>query len=129
MKDFLKKLIANKETEINNLRAKIKSAKTADEVRALGETLDKIWQELNDAKTQLEELDKSKEGEESGDGAKAGEASGEEGRSLNPMATFSMGTIQRRKKEDVFGTNEYRMAFKSYVQRGTPVLGATQVLL
>lgn len=121
MKDFLKKLIVNKEAEADNLRTKIKRAQTADEVRALGETLNKILQELDDAKKQLEELDKSKEGEDSRDGANAGEASGEEGRSLNPMATFSMATIQRRKKEDVFGTTEYRMAFKSYVQRGTPI--------
>ena len=68
MRKFLLKLIKAKEDKVQELRASIKEAKTADEVRALGETLDAILSELDDAKKQLAELDDDGDDGDDGDG-------------------------------------------------------------
>ena len=53
MKDFLKKLIAKKEQEVKAIRSKIKASESAQEVRELGETLQAVLDELNEARTSL----------------------------------------------------------------------------
>ena len=129
MKEFLQKLIERKEQEANNLRQKIKGAKTADEVRSLGETLNAVLEELQDAKKQLDELDDDGSGDSEGSGASGG--TGEEGRStFNPaaaaapmhrVASAAMNIGTRNKEEDPYATMEYRQAFKKYVQTGVPI--------
>lgn len=57
MKDYLEKVINAKTEEVENIRNQVKSSESADEVRSLGETLDKVLSELNDAKEQLSKLD------------------------------------------------------------------------
>ena len=57
MKDFLKKLIAKKEQEVKTIRSNIKASESAQEVRELGETLQAVLDELNEAKDKLAELD------------------------------------------------------------------------
>lgn len=128
MKEFLQKLIERKEQEANNLRKKIKGAQTADEVRSLGETLNAVLEELQDAKKQLDELDDDGSGDDEGSGASGG---GEEGRSafnpaaatmpMNKVASVAMNTRTRSKEEDPYATMEYRQAFKKYVQTGAPI--------
>ena len=128
MKKFLQGLIARKTEEVKELRAKIKQAETADEVRSLGETLDKVLEELQAAKDQLDELDDdgNEEDEDGGTQAKPGNA---EGRSaFNPTAASDLTTVgsfqmTRRANEnkDPYATMEYRTAFKAYVQKGTPI--------
>ena len=53
MKEYLEKVINAKTKEAEDIRAEVKKAETADEVRALGETLEKVLAELNDAQEQL----------------------------------------------------------------------------
>ena len=79
MKDFLEKLIANKEEKANEIREAVKKAETADEVRALGDQLEAVNEEIRAAKEQLAELKQP------------------EDRSFNPMATF--GTASKDDKE------------------------------
>lgn len=64
MKDYLEKVINAKTTEAEDIRGKVKTAETADEVRALGETLDKVLAELNDAKEQLAKLEEEQPNDE-----------------------------------------------------------------
>lgn len=130
MRKFLRNLINKKETEAAELRNKIKAATTADEVRALGETLNAVLDELNDAKKQLEEIDKQGDGNGEGNGAAAGEGEGEgrnampagvQVRGGNPLASYGQAQPQQRANEDPFATMEYRQAFKAYVQNGTAI--------
>lgn len=132
MKEFLKKLIERKEQEAKNLRQKIQGAQTADEVRALGDTLNAVLEELQDAKEQLDELDDDG-GNGSGngdDGGTSGGAAGEGRSAFNPAAAVApptrvasgmMNNGRRNQEEDPYATMEYRQAFKRYVQRGTPI--------
>lgn len=64
MKDYLEKVITAKTEQAENLRAEVKTAETADEVRALGETLEVVLRELDEAKEQLANLDEEQPSEE-----------------------------------------------------------------
>lgn len=57
MKEYLEKIINAKTEEVENIREKVKTSDSADEVRSLGETLEKVLGELNEAKEQLSKLD------------------------------------------------------------------------
>lgn len=112
MKDFLKKLIANKEARATELRQLIKDATTADEVRSLGDGLNGILNEITEARAELTKLDNPEGSATQGDNS----------RGMNPMATFGTASNgQTRGQEDVFDSMEYRTAFKNYVQRGTTI--------
>lgn len=127
---FLRNLIAKKEREAAELRKKIKAGTTADEVRALGDTLNAVLEELNDAKQQLA---KEEEKQGDGDGAAATGDNGEgEGRSANDLAgaqvrngniiaSYGQQPQQQRENADPYATIEYRQAFKAYVQNGTVI--------
>jgi HK97 family phage major capsid protein len=135
MRDFLKKLIKAKEDKANELRAAIKAAETADEVRALGETLDTVLSELQDAKDQLAELDGEGEGEgdtgtnanESDDSQRSNIPEGAEYRGFNPLARFNQNV--KRTAENPLDSMEYRQAFMKYVQTGEWNYRADETLL
>ena len=117
MKTFLENLITKKKTEVANLRAKIKDAQTADEVRALGETLQSVLDELKDAEAKLAE----QEDEGEGNGAAASNEPAGEGRGVNPMREFrSLANYAGNGNgaADYTETREYRSAFQSYIATG-----------
>lgn len=127
---YLQNLITAKEKRAAELRKLIKESNDANEVRALGETLDTILEELRNAKEQLENLDD----EGDGNGAEGGQV-GNEGRSANPAAPAARpvnpmrefrsvaqyGQQQPGQTDDPTNTNEYRSAFRAFVMRGTPI--------
>lgn len=129
MKKFLEKLIAAKEARAAELRELIKKSEDVNEVRALGDTLQTVLDELNDAKTQLASLDddgNDDDGNGEGRSAGAGDlgARGAQnlgGAAFNPVAAFGQnGGQQRSANADPLSTMEYRNAFKAFVQNGTP---------
>lgn len=77
MKDFLEKLIANKEERANEIKEAVKTAETADEVRSLGDELEAVNEEIRDAKEQLAKLEQEKQPEQRG---------------FNPLAAFGLET-------------------------------------
>ena len=122
MREFLKRLIAAKEKRAAELRNMIKGAQTADECRALGETLDAVLEELADAKRQLEDLGDD-DGDGNGQGAAAGQEPAGEGRSASPVNAMrefrSLANYQQpAQDEDRTNSVEYRTAFMNYVCRG-----------
>lgn len=130
MKEFLKRLIASKKTEIDATREKVKSSDSADEVRSLGETLDKLKTELDEAEAKLAELEeeetKAAEDEEeekpTEEQKPAEDEEEDEKRSFNPLATYKIDggvKMEERKTVDALSTMEYRSAFKDFVQKGT----------
>lgn len=97
MKKFLEELIAAKEKRAAELKAKIKEAGTADEVRSLGDDLEAINAEIANAKAQLANVDET--------------------RGFNPMGQFVTRTATKE-ETDALSTMEYRTAFMDYVQKG-----------
>ena len=120
MKEFLKKLIKMKEERAKELRALIEKSEDVKEVRALGDTLQKVLDELNDAKSQL-----AKGEEEENNAASAGEGRSAQvaGAAFNPVATFTRGASANEpaKEVDNYDTPEYRKAFMNFVCRGTVI--------
>lgn len=110
MKEFLQNLIKNKEARANELRKLIQAATTADEVRSYGNELTTVENELREAKVQLQQF-------EARNVTKEPSANG-----FNPSATVATVQMNQRKStEEKFGTMEYRMAFKKYVQTGEAI--------
>lgn len=128
MKDFLNKIIANKTKEAESIRSKIKASESADEVRSLGETLQAVLDELNEAKAKLDELDKEDDkGDESNDsgdeGATANEGEGESASrsAFNPMKAIGGANMKGNQIEtrgNVLSTMEERTAFMNFYMRG-----------
>lgn len=118
MKDYLKKIIQTKSEKAEELRTKIKEANSADEVRALGATLDAILAELQEAKDQLANI-------ETEETASIENKNNENNnRSFNPMQTIaSTKIVSSNIRNNDVGINslEYRSAFKDYVMTGKPI--------
>lgn len=114
MKKFLEGLITRKKAEIEEIRSKIKAAGTADEVRSLGETLDKLMSELDELQKKLDELDS--QGEGAGGNGNMGEAS----RGFNPLHTYGAGRSETR-DSDSTDSLEYRTAFMNLILRRQPI--------
>ena len=132
MKKYLEKIIRDKKAKEQEIRNKIKSAETADEVRSLGETLQAIRDEINEAEEQLKMLDDNGNGEggEGGEGANGeGNEGGEGGqrsnipanaqvRGGNVLAAFAQNSTPEKRTGDALDSLEYRQAFMRYVQTG-----------
>ena len=120
MKKFLKKLIETKEKKAEELRKLIKEAQTADEVRALGDTLQTILDELKDAKEQLDTLDdEMAAGSEEPLGTRSEVPATAEIRGGNPIASFAqVQSVTLRQGDNILDSIEYRQAFAQYARTG-----------
>ena len=129
MRKFLEKLIAKKEKEAEAIRSKIKASESAQEVRELGETLQAVLDELNEAKEKLSELDDDKNDDKNDDqgdddATQAGNGDGNGQRSaFDPAQTRSLGAYgmnqtAERRTGNALDSIEYRQAFMKYVQTG-----------
>jgi HK97 family phage major capsid protein len=122
---YLRNLITAKEQRAAELRKLIKEASTADECRDLGETLQTVLDELNDAKAQLENQENDEGGDE-GDQQASNNNGGEE-RGANPMHEFrGAGRVvgrsaQRQDDQDPTNSVQYRTAFMNFVCRNVPI--------
>ena len=118
-REYLKKIIKEKQEKINNLHERSKASNDVNELRSLGETLEQVLKELNDAKTQLEQLDDKDDDKDKGDGA-GNSASSQDTNDGNAraIALGSYGTRSVIPKEDNI---EKRVAFANFVTRGTPI--------
>lgn len=127
---YLRSVIKAKEERAEELKREIKAAATADEVRALGDTLQTVLEELKDAEEQLNELEKQTNGgegagEDTGEGAegenRSGGVAGLEVRGGKPVGSYTVSNGAKETNTDPYATKEYRMAFKDYVQRGSQI--------
>lgn len=122
MKDFLKKLIARKRNEMQNLQKRSDDSQDLAEVRAIGETLAALKREIEDAEAQLAELEAQEgkdEGEDNGAAERSVVPTNAELRNAQVLGSFAMGTQVRAAEAE--SDLQYRSAFMEYVLRGTPI--------
>jgi len=113
---YLQNLISAKEKRAKELRKMIEEATTADEVRSLGETLQAVLDELQDAKEQLDGLDEDDADQQAGQQAEG------DARSANAMHEFRQrGQYGQQATGDRTDSVEYRTAFMNFVCRGVPI--------
>lgn len=106
MRKFLENLIARKKNELEEMKKRMKDSTDANEVRALGDTLLALRDEISDAESQLAALDDNTNPVP-------------EENSIDPkrtMGTFTKSSV--RSEEDPRATMEYRSAFMDYAQKG-----------
>lgn len=120
-KKYLQRVIESKEKRAKELRKQINESQSADEVRALGETLDTILKELQEAKDELEGKAEEEEGGEDSS-TKGSEEQGisTNSRNFNPLAVYGANeNVQNNKRsENILDSMEYRQAFMRYVKTG-----------
>lgn len=116
MKDFLEKMINTKEARINEIRASIKSSEDVNEIRSLSAEADALNSEIAEARTQLEKL-----------GSEKGSEIPADAKLINGQVRGSF-KADAEKTEDYFSSKEYRSAFMAYVQKGTPIVRAGEVI-
>ena len=130
MRKFLMTLIARKKKEAADLKKRSDESQDLTEVRAIGETLEALKREIEEAEAQLAQLDE--DGEGSGDAGQAGnEPTGERSavpagavlRNAQVVGSFAMGAQLRAAEEtiDAHDTVAYRQAFMEYVCRNVPI--------
>lgn len=117
MKEFLKKLIERKKAEMEELQKRSKASEDVAEVRKLGEQLQALRDEINDAENQLAELEK--DNDNGADEERAKVPAGADLRNSQVLGSFGVTTTERSK--DKFDTVEYREAFMEFVCRGTAI--------
>lgn len=118
MNDFLTKLIERKQSEMDELKKRSDESQDLAEVRAIGETLAKLADEIAEAKKQLEELDKEEQpAQEEEQAERSVIPAGAELRNSQVVSTFNLGGKETMENHN----KEYRNAFMEYVLRGTPI--------
>ena len=115
MNEYLKKIIAEKERKISNIRTKVDASQDADEVRSLTAEMQTVRAELDEARNMLQNLEKDQRSE--GDPVQPGTPIPASAQQFGTRASFEMPAEENR-AEDPFDTEEYRNAFKKYVQTG-----------
>lgn len=131
MKTKIKKLLAMKSEQRDNLNARLIESDDKEERAEIGKTLKELGKEIADLEAMLAELEK-KESEpadggdgnpaDGGDGEPAADGDGEpEGarsaRRYNHLATLSVRGAQNE-PEDMYSTVSYRKAFQKYLSNG-----------
>lgn len=118
MKDYLTKTIERKKAEAKELEARSDASESIEEVRAIGETLKKLRDEINDAEKALADV----ESDDANDGADDGaDPMNDEGRGVgfNPIASYGKANGgEGIDMTDPTNSVEYRSAFMAYVMRG-----------
>lgn len=101
MKDFLKKLIAGYNAQLNDLQNRNANATTADELRAINAEIQNVQEARANAQAQLDAMN-------------------EERTTPAPKGAFSpaaMYNVDAKRSGDIYESIEYRKAFMNYVLR------------
>lgn len=123
MKSFLMNLIARKKKEVEDLKKRAKDSQDVAEVRAIGETLEALRNEITEAEAKLAELEADEGAQDGNEASRSGVPADAELRNGQVMAVYGMGgaTSQRAAEVDPHDTVEYRQAFMEYVCRNVPM--------
>jgi HK97 family phage major capsid protein len=118
MKDFLEKMINTKEARINEIRASIKTSEDVNEIRSLSAEADALNKEIAEAREQLKKCLPDREDRS---------PVPSDAKLVNGQVRGSF-KAEAEKEEDYFASKEYRSAFMAYVQKGTPITRAGEVI-
>lgn len=116
-KQFLEKRMKRLTDKKSKLVERCKSSTDAEEVRSLTEQLEELNEEIEETRGELDAID-----EEERSAQINADNVPENATLINPQvrAHFEVGS-EKREDVDPTSTMEYRMAFKAYVQNGTPI--------
>ena len=111
MKEYLEKIIADKEKRVDELKAKVETSQDVNEVRNISLEVESLKSEISEARAQLAKVKEEKE-----DNMDVLE------RSEVPSNAKTVGTFAQKntveEKGDILDSMEYRQAFANYVRTG-----------
>lgn len=130
-KKILEKRLARLQAKKTKLAERALASQDAAEVRSINEELAELNEEINETQEEIDAIDDDTRGGDPASNTAEG-GTGPQQRSAVPtnaqhvnggivQGVFGQQTGQQRSNDDPYGTMEYRMAFKDYVQRGTPI--------
>lgn len=115
MKEKLLKLLNAKKEQRDALNKSMIESDSKEERAAIGETLQRLADEIREVEEMLDEID-----EPAGGASGEGEGGGQRG--MNPVAGMQMRNgAPNQQHEDPHDTTEYRTAFMNFVCRGVPI--------
>jgi len=127
-KKVLEKRLARLQAKKAKLVARGQASDDANEVRSINEQVDDLNEDIADVQAEIDAIDEDEKGgdpasnpDEGGEQRNGNPVPAPELRGGNPLAAYGQANPQTRATEQPFSSLEYRMAFKDYVQRGTPI--------
>ena len=117
MKDYLSNLILRKKEEVTELQKRSDESQDLAEVRAIGELLAKLAEEIKEAETQLAKLDQEEQPAQEEKAERSNIPAGAELRNAQVLGAFNLGGKETMENQNM----EYRNAFMEYVLRGTAI--------
>ena len=121
-KDILEKRLKRLNDKKNTLLARAQASQDVNEVRNINEQLDDLNAEIEETQEELNSL--NEEGRAADQQLEQRDKAPADAQLVNGdvVAKFTQKTgTEARSDEDPLASMEYRMAFKEYVQRGTPI--------
>ena len=103
MKAYFEGVIQRKQDDLAKMEQRMKESQDIAEVRAIGESMVAMRDEIRDAEKQLASIETESEA-----------------RGMDVMASYGLGQAVRE-EVNMYASKEYRMAFKDYVQRGIAI--------
>lgn len=123
MKEYLEKFIASKKEKLSQTRKKVESSNDVNEVRALGETLEALKNEIEDAEKQLKEIDDEPSSGNDSQQSESEDSASEGQRSFKPLSSFTQRSAKNSQTTnaecDVTDSVEYRTSFMNFAKNGT----------
>lgn len=120
LKERLKKRLSEKREQEKNLSNALIESDSKEERAALGETLKKLRDEINDTEEMIKEVDEPADDGNGGNGGEGGEPApaGDEGRKMIKLGSFQARSQSTSDSDDITASLEYRKAFKDYIVTG-----------
>lgn len=115
MKKILQKRMARLIAKKAKLVERSNASTDVAEVRAINEELTELNEDIADLQEQIDAMPDEPDQRSAEPPVEA------EMRGGNPMGAFAQNVTKDKKDEEPYSSMEYRMAFKDYVQRGTPI--------
>lgn len=123
-KEFLQKKLNRLNAKKQTLLDRSKASTDAAEVRAINEQMEEINDEIDEVNEELAAIDEDQRAAEQADLEQRDQVPAN-AKKINADVVGSFGQItsvkEKREEEDPLSSMEYRMAFKEYIQRGTPI--------
>ncbi|MDE5763754.1 MAG: phage major capsid protein [Ruminococcus sp.] len=125
-KKILEKRLARLQKKKSDLTAKAMASQDVSEVRNINGLLEDVNAEIAETQEEIDEIEESSTENDSpaepAENQRQQIPKNSEIRGGNPIASYSVGSgTDNQKNSGGYASMEYRMAFKDYVQRGTPI--------
>ncbi len=118
-KKILEKRLARLNAKKTKLTERALASTDAAEVRQINDELAELNEEIAETQEEMDSIPDEPNPDTRGTEPQIPE--GAQQRGGNPLASFGMQEPQKRDNEEPYSSMEYRLAFKDYVQRGTPI--------